>query len=218
MLTEAVRRRPYAVILFDEIEKAHQDVFNVLLQILEDGRLTDGHGRTVDFKNTVIIMTSNIGSTYLQEAKDRDENGMLDSETTQKVLDALRAHFRPEFLNRLDEIIIFKALGKEEIKQIVDIQIERLRSRLGNRQIDIELTDKAKQLLAEEGYDPTYGARPLKRVIQKKIQDVLAVKVLRGEIKDGDKVLIDAKGSELVFTKKKRKEGEKEEKEEKVSS
>ncbi|MEM2899562.1 MAG: AAA family ATPase, partial [Thermoplasmata archaeon] len=180
--------------------------------ILEDGRLTDGHGRTVDFKNTVIIMTSNIGSTYLQEAKERDEKGMLDSETTQKVLDALRAQFRPEFLNRLDEIIIFKALGKEEIKQIVDIQIERLRARLANRQIDIELTDKAKQFLAEEGYDPTYGARPLKRVIQKKIQDVLAVKVLRGEIKDGDKVLIDAKGSELVFTKKKRKEGEKEEK------
>jgi len=212
MLTEAVRRRPYAVILFDEIEKAHQDVFNVLLQILEDGRLTDGHGRTVDFKNTVIIMTSNIGSTYLQEAKERDENGMIDSETSQKVLDALRAHFRPEFLNRLDEIIIFKALGKEEIKQIVDIQIERLRARLGNRQIDIELTEKAKMLLAEEGYDPTFGARPLKRVIQKKIQDVLAVKFLRGEIRDGDKVLIDAKGSELVFTKKKRKEGEKEEK------
>ncbi len=210
MLTEAVRRRPYSVLLFDEIEKAHQDVFNVLLQILEDGRLTDGHGRTVDFKNTVIIMTSNIGSHYLQEAreakKDDEAGGKVDPETTKKVIEALRAQFRPEFLNRLDEIIVFQALGKAEIKKIVDIQLERLKERLSARQIEVELTEKAKSLLADEGYDIMYGARPLKRVIQRKVQDALALKVLKGEIRDGDRMVIDAKGSELTFTKKKRKE------------
>jgi ATP-dependent Clp protease ATP-binding subunit ClpB len=196
-LTEAVRRRPYSVILFDEIEKAHQDVFNVLLQILDDGRLTDGQGRTVGFKNTIVIMTSNIGSQYISELTEKSD----ESEIRNRVMDALRAHFRPEFLNRVDDIIIFHRLTLDEIKQIVDIQIKRLQKRLEDRRIEFSLTDKAKELLATEGYDPVYGARPLKRVLTRRVQDPLAMKVLSGEIKEGNKIELDAKKDELVFKK-----------------
>ena len=195
-LTEAVRRRPYSVVLFDEIEKAHPDVFNALLQILEDGRMTDGQGRTVDFKNTVIIMTSNLGSQYIQElaATDRQEMERL-------VTAALRESFKPEFLNRIDETIIFNNLGREEIAAIVDIQLKRLRKNLASRKISLDLSEKAKTLIAEKGYDPVYGARPLKRTIQRMIQDPLAVKILAGEFKEGDGVKVDAHGDELVFSR-----------------
>jgi ATP-dependent Clp protease ATP-binding subunit ClpB len=194
-LTEAVRRRPYSVVLFDEIEKAHPDVFNALLQILEDGRMTDGQGRTVDFKNTVIIMTSNLGSQYIQElaAKDRKEMEL-------RVNTALRDAFKPEFLNRVDETIIFNNLGRDEIKSIVEIQLKRLRRNLAQRKMALEITDDAKALIADKGYDPVYGARPLKRTIQRLIQDPLAVKILAGEFKEGDRVKIDAVGDELKFT------------------
>ncbi len=185
-LTEAVRRRPYAVILLDEIEKAHGDVFNLLLQILDEGRLTDGHGRTVDFKNTVIIMTSNVGSQYLQDLRGKGPEEIRDL-----VMEALKASFRPEFLNRLDEVIIFNPLGMQEIKQIVDIQLGYLRERLADRKLDIELTERAKEVLAAEGFDPNYGARPLKRVIQREIQDRLARRLLEGEFAEGDTVLVD---------------------------
>ncbi len=183
-LTEAVRRRPYSVILFDEIEKAHPDVFNVLLQILDDGRLTDGKGRTVDFKNTIIIMTSNIGSEFIQTVQDHKE-------MEQKVMEAMKLHFRPEFLNRVDDIIIFHALTREDLKKIVDIQIKRLKVRLAEHNFDIELTDRVKTWLAEVGYDPNYGARPLKRAIQRYIEDPLALKVLEGAFKEGDKIIVD---------------------------
>ncbi len=193
-LTEAIRRRPYAVILFDEIEKAHTDVFNVLLQILDDGRLTDGQGRTVDFKNTVIIMTSNLGSHYIQELVDNP------GEMEQKVTEILRESFRPEFLNRIDETIIFKPLGLEQIKEIVDIQVTHLQKRLLDRKINLELTDRAKETISEKGYDPVYGARPLKRTMQKLIQDPLATEILKGTFKEGDHVIIDGdKYGELVF-------------------
>ncbi|MEJ5187287.1 MAG: AAA family ATPase, partial [Candidatus Geothermincolales bacterium] len=196
-LTEAVRRRPYSVILLDEIEKAHTDVFNILLQILDDGRLTDGHGRTVDFKNTVIIMTSNLGSHYFQELEGEPQEVIK-----QKVVDLLRQYFRPEFLNRLDEIIVFNPLGLDEIKQIVGIQVERLRERLSARKLDIRLTDRAKERLAREGFDPHFGARPLKRVIQREIQDRLARKLLEGEFKEGDLIEVDVNESgEFVFTR-----------------
>jgi ATP-dependent Clp protease ATP-binding subunit ClpB len=185
-----VHRRPYSVILLDEIEKAHGDVFNLLLQILDDGRLTDGHGRTVDFKNTVIIMTSNIGSHLYQDTADKERDEVRDM-----VMETLKVHFRPEFLNRLDEIIIFNPLGMEEIKQIVDIQIEYLRERLADRKLDIRLTAKAKETLAAEGFDPNYGARPLKRVIQRQIQDNLARRLLEGEFADGDLIEVDVDGS-----------------------
>ena len=193
-LTEAVRRKPYTVILLDEIEKAHEDVFNILLQILEDGRLTDGHGRTVDFKNAVVIMTSNIGSQSLESVEPEER-----AEMELRVLDALRDRFRPEFLNRVDEILIFNALTREDIRKIVDIQIELLAERLQERKITITLTDAAKDRLAEEGFDPLYGARPLKRVIQRDIQDVLALKILNGEIKEGDSVMAGADNGRLVF-------------------
>jgi ATP-dependent Clp protease ATP-binding subunit ClpB len=189
-LTEAVHRRPYSVILLDEIEKAHGDVFNLLLQILDDGRLTDGHGRTVDFKNTVIIMTSNIGGHLYTGIEDKDRDEVRD-----QVMETLKVHFRPEFLNRLDEIIIFNSLGMEEIKQIVDIQIENLRERLADRKLDIILTDRAKETLAAEGFDPNYGARPLKRVIQRQIQDNLARKLLEADFEEGDLIEIDADAS-----------------------
>ncbi len=193
-LTEAVRRRPYSVVLFDEIEKAHPEVFNVLLQLLDDGRLTDGHGRTVDFKNTVVIMTSNVGTEFLDgRAAETDE------QRRELVMQALRRHFRPEFLNRIDEIIIFHGLTKEHLKQIVDIQIERLKKLMADRRLEIELTDAAKELLAEEGYDPAYGARPLKRVIQRRVQDPLALKLLQGEFQEGDIVRIDARDGQLIF-------------------
>jgi len=193
-LTEAVRRRPYSVVLFDEIEKAHQDVFNVLLQIMDDGRLTDGHGRTVDFKNTIIIMTSNIGSQWLaQVAPGRFE------EARSEVMEALRARFRPEFLNRVDEIIMFHPLDREHLKAIVDIQLRRLQQRLAERHIGIRLTEASKELLIEAGYDPVYGARPLKRTIQQKVLDPLAMQVLSGEFREGTTVLVDVEGGELVF-------------------
>ncbi|MBW2125970.1 MAG: AAA family ATPase [Deltaproteobacteria bacterium] len=193
-LTEAVRRHPYSVILFDEIEKAHPDVFNALLQILDDGRLTDGKGRTVDFKNTVLIMTSNIGSQWIQELAGKDEKEM-----ERRVMEALRATFKPEFLNRVDEIVIFNSLGPDEIKKIVDIQIGLLAKRLEPQKITIELTPDAKELLANTGFDPVYGARPLKRTIQHLIQDPMATKILEGSIKEGDHVVIDAKDGEIVF-------------------
>ncbi|MBL8798271.1 MAG: ATP-dependent chaperone ClpB [Planctomycetia bacterium] len=189
-LTEAVRRRPYCVLLFDEIEKAHHDVFNVLLQLLDDGRLTDGQGRTVDFKNTIVIMTSNIGSHRILEYKG-SFSGAGFEHMKDAVLDEMRKHFRPEFLNRVDEIIVFHALGEEHLKKIIDIQLERLRKRLEERHIDLELTDAAKTHLVRTGHDPAYGARPLKRVLQKEIETVLGRMILKGDVRDGQKVVID---------------------------
>ena len=189
-LTEQVRRRPYSVILFDEIEKAHQDVFNILLQIMDDGRLTDGQGRVVDFKNTIIIMTSNIGSTYLQAESMRTTDDF--AKATELVMTALHGHFKPEFLNRVDDIIVFTPLGREQLVKIIELRLEDLRRLLAERKISIELTDAAKDLLFTEGYDPTFGARPLKRAIQKLIQDPLALKILDGEILHGDHVVADA--------------------------
>ena len=194
-LTEAVRRRPYTVVLLDEIEKAHDDAFNILLQIMDDGRLTDGHGRTVDFKNAVIIMTSNIGSQSLEMVDTRDRE-----QVERRVHEALRERFRPEFLNRVDEILIFNALRREDIRRIVDIQVGHLSERLADRKIEIDLTDGAKDLLAEQGFDPTYGARPLKRVIQRDIQDPLAMKVLEGEVREGDVVKVGEAEGEIAFT------------------
>ena len=196
-LTEAVRRRPYSVILFDEIEKAHQDVFNLMLQILDDGRLTDGHGRTVDFKNTVVIMTSNIGSQWIQEMSGEKEYDRM----KEMVLESLRSHFRPEFLNRVDDIIIFHSLSLEHLKGIIEIQLAGLRKRLSERKLSITLTDNAKELLAKEGFDPTYGARPLKRAIQRVIQDPLALKLLAGEFGEGDTIAVDAVKGGMVFRK-----------------
>ncbi|HXK24984.1 MAG TPA: ATP-dependent chaperone ClpB [Myxococcota bacterium] len=197
-LTEAVRRRPYSVILFDEIEKAHADVFNVFLQILDDGRLTDGQGRTVDFRNTVLIMTSNIGSHVIAQLGEGQREKML-----REIDEALRAHFKPEFLNRVDETIVFHQLGREHIARIVDIQLERVKQLLAERRIEIEVTDEAKKLLADKGYDPHYGARPLKRVIQRMIQDPLAMKILEGEFPEGSRVRVDARvsGEALEFRK-----------------
>jgi ATP-dependent Clp protease ATP-binding subunit ClpB len=194
-LTESVRRRPYSVVLFDEIEKAHQDVFNVLLQILDDGRLTDGQGRTVDFKNVVVIMTSNVGSQYITDLEDeKDEEAMRN-----RVLESLRSQFRPEFLNRVDDIIIFHRLSREQIKLIVDIQLKRLQKRLAERNIELVLTESAKEFLAKEGYDPLYGARPLKRVIVQRLENPLALKIISGEIKEGEKISVDAKKEGLIF-------------------
>jgi len=190
-LTEAVRRRPYSVLLLDEIEKAHNDVFNILLQIMDDGRLTDGHGRTVDFKNTVIIMTSNIGSQWITGLGDKDEEEMK-----RRIDEAMKNNFKPEFLNRVDDTIIFHRLGMEEIEKIVDIQIEGLAKILASRKLSVEVSGKARQLLAKEGFDPVYGARPLKRVIQNEVQNVLAMKLLNGEVKEGATVLIDVTGPE----------------------
>ena len=189
-LTEQVRRRPYAVILFDEIEKAHQDVFNILLQIMDDGRLTDGQGRTVDFRNTVIIMTSNIGSTYLQAENMRTADDF--ARASELVMNALHGHFKPEFLNRVDDIIVFSPLGKEQLVKIIELRLEDVRRLLAERKISIELTDAAKELLFTEGFDPNFGARPLKRAIQKLVQDPLALKILDGEVLHGDHVVVDA--------------------------
>jgi len=206
-LTEAVRRRPYSVVLFDEIEKAHPEVLNVMLQLLDDGRLTDGKGRTVDFKNTVVIMTSNVGSHFIADAALRDTvvgakgEHQLDEGTKRQVLDTLREHFRPEFLNRVDEIIVFHALTREQMRTIIEIQLRGLMKRLEDRKIRVELTDRAKDLLIAEGYDPAYGARPLKRVIQRRVLDALAMRVLQGEFGEGTVVRIDAPRGELVFTK-----------------
>jgi ATP-dependent Clp protease ATP-binding subunit ClpB len=184
VLTEAVRRRPYQVILFDEVEKAHHDVFNVLLQVLDDGRLTDGQGRTVDFKNTVIILTSNLGTEFLAGEESADSRA--------QVMQAVRAHFRPEFLNRLDEIILFHRLTRANMTKIVDIQIARLTKLLADRKIEIALDTKAHEWLANAGYDPVYGARPLKRVIRRRLQDPLAQLLLEGKISDGSKIKVSA--------------------------
>ena len=191
-LSEAVRRKPYSVVLFDEIEKAHPDVFNVLLQVLDDGRITDGQGRTVDFKNAVIIMTSNIGSQYITEEESREARRRL-------VTDALRAHFRPEFLNRVDEIIIFDRLTEDDLKKIVEIQLRRLSKRLEQQKITLKLSDSAKELLAREGYDPVYGARPLRRTIQREILDPLSIDILEGKVREGQTVHVDAKDGALAF-------------------
>jgi ATP-dependent Clp protease ATP-binding subunit ClpB len=200
-LTEAVRRRPYAVVLFDEVEKAHPEVLNVLLQLLDDGRLTDGKGRTVDFKNSVVIMTSNLGSAFITE-RTTSEGGTIDEGTRRQVMDALREHFRPEFLNRIDEIIFFHALGREHMKQIIDIQIGGLTRRLEDRKIHVVLDDAAKEQLVREGYDPAYGARPLKRTIQRRLLDPLALRVLEGDFVEGDTVHVGAGANGLIFDKR----------------
>jgi ATP-dependent Clp protease ATP-binding subunit ClpB len=194
-LTEAVRRRPYSVLLFDEIEKAHPDVFNILLQILDDGRLTDGHGRTVDFKNTIVIMTSNLGGQWIQDAS------LSEDERRDRTMDLLRSTFKPEFLNRIDDIIIFRALTMDAIERIIDIQLGLIRKRLQERKLTLELTEEAKNYIAREGYSPVYGARPLKRALQKQVLDNLAMKLLDGTFTEGDQIVIDCKGDRLEFRK-----------------
>ncbi len=195
-LTEAIRRRPYAVILFDEIEKAHPDVFNVLLQILDDGRVTDAQGHTVDFKNSVIIMTSNIGSQYILDIAGDDSRY---EEMRSRVMDALRNNFRPEFLNRIDELIIFHGLNRQELRKIVQLQVERLGRRLSDRKISLKLSDAALDFLAEVGYDPVFGARPLKRAIQRELETQIAKSILRGEFSDGDTIFVDVENERLAF-------------------
>ena len=194
-LTEAVRRKPYSVVLFDEIEKAHPDVFNVLLQVLDDGRITDSQGRTVDFKNTILIMTSNIGASYLLEGIKDD--GTIDSKCQEMAMNDLRAHFRPEFLNRLDEIIMFRPLTKENIRAIIDLLAADVNRRLVEKELRIELTEKAKDLIVEGGYDPMYGARPLKRYLQKNVETLAARLILAGNVGRGDTILIDAADGKL---------------------
>ena len=194
-LTEAVRRKPYSVVLFDEIEKAHPDVFNVLLQVLDDGRITDSQGRTVDFKNTIIIMTSNIGSSYLLDGI--HEDGSIKPEAEEMVMNDLRAHFRPEFLNRLDEIIMFKPLTKDNIERIVDLLIKDVNKRLADKELKIKLTDSAKQFIVDNGFDPMYGARPLKRYVQKTVETLAAKLILKGDINVGDDIIIDVAGDKL---------------------
>jgi len=196
-LTEAVRRQPYSVILFDEIEKAHPEVFNILLQILDDGRLTDGHGRKVDFKNTLIVMTSNVGSHWIQDLNANQHDQMID-----RIMESLQSQFKPEFLNRIDDIIIFHQLSKNELTAIVEIQLENLRKRLTEKDITLELTDHAKQFLSDKGYDPVYGARPLKRAIQKYIENPLAMELLQGNIHDGTGLIVDTQKNQLVFIQK----------------
>jgi ATP-dependent Clp protease ATP-binding subunit ClpB len=189
-LTEAVRRRPYSVVLFDEIEKAHPDVFNVLLQIMDDGRLTDGKGRVVDFKNTIIIMTSNLGASYL--TPENLATPAAFERVRAQVMAVVQASFKPEFLNRVDDIILFSPLGKEQLTRIVELQLESLRRLLADRKVSLELTDAAKELVFTEGYDVQYGARPLKRALQRLVQDPLALKILDGEVLHGDHVIVDA--------------------------
>jgi ATP-dependent Clp protease ATP-binding subunit ClpB len=206
-LTEAARRKPYSVILFDEVEKAHPEVFNLLLQLLDDGRLTDSHGKTVDFRNTVIIMTSNIGSVHIQEMlTERDKSPFaywVDNSTTfkEKVMNDLKSFFRPEFLNRVDEIIIFNPLTKALLKEIVDIQLKRMKRYISERKIDVRLTDSAKEYFASIGFDPVYGARPLKRVLQKIILNELALKILDGTFTEGDVIEVDHENNQIVFHK-----------------
>ncbi|RYD62883.1 MAG: AAA family ATPase, partial [Verrucomicrobiaceae bacterium] len=193
-LSEQVRRKPYSVVLFDEVEKAHPDVFNVLLQVLDDGRITDGQGRTVDFRNTVLIMTSNIGSQFILHEENAEQREA-------KVSEALRAHFRPEFLNRIDETIIFDRLGREELGTIVDLQLDRVRKRLAKQGLGLALTEAAKEHLGTQGYDPVYGARPLKRVIQHLLLDPLSLDVLDGKFVDGDVIHADVDHGQIVFNK-----------------
>jgi ATP-dependent Clp protease ATP-binding subunit ClpB len=195
VLTEAVRRRPYQVILFDEVEKAHPDVFNVLLQVLDDGRLTDGQGRTVDFKNTLIALTSNLGSSYLAALKDGESTEVV----REQVMEEVRRAFRPEFLNRLDEILLFSRLSRANMTDIVEIQLNRLRKLLSDRKIELKFDTKALQWLANRGYDPVYGARPLKRVIQRSLQNPLATLILEGKISDGETVKIGVENGELTI-------------------
>ncbi|MBC7173150.1 MAG: AAA family ATPase, partial [Polyangiaceae bacterium] len=194
-LTEPVRRRPYSVILFDEVEKAHPDVWNTLLQVLDDGRLTDGQGRTVDFKNTVIILTSNVGSQFIMDLDDPDA-------IRAAVQNELRTRFRPEFLNRIDETVIFRRLGKEDVRNVVDIQLARFAGRLSARELKVTFTDRAKDLLGELGYDPTYGARPLKRAIQRHLENTLAQEILAGKYHAGDEILIDTEAGQITFTRR----------------
>jgi ATP-dependent Clp protease ATP-binding subunit ClpB len=197
-LTEAVRRRPYSVVLLDEIEKAHTDVFNVLLQLLDDGRLTDGQGRTVDFRNAIVIMTSNLGAAIFQDQSASPE------EREEKVMADVRAHFRPEFINRIDEVVVFDALSRDDIVKIVEIQLGGLQQRLSDRKLRLELTDEAKTYLANAGYDPNFGARPLKRLIQHEIQDPLAMLLLSGEVREGDTVVVEASTDGLTLRVKER--------------
>jgi ATP-dependent Clp protease ATP-binding subunit ClpB len=199
-LTEAVRRRPYAVVLFDEIEKAHPEVLNVMLQLLDDGRLTDGKGRTIDFKNSVIIMTSNVGSPLIAERAQRGDT-TLDEGLRRQLQDALRQHFKPEFLNRVDDVIFFHALGRGHIRQIIDIQLAALLRRLEDRKISLTLSDEARDLIVEEGYDPVYGARPLKRTLQRRVLDPLALGVLQGEFREGDAVHAGVEQGHLALTR-----------------
>ena len=198
-LTEAVRRKPYSVVLFDEIEKAHPDVFNILLQVLDDGRITDSQGRTVDFKNTIIILTSNIGSSYLLEGI--DEKGEISQESENLVMTDLRAHFRPEFLNRLDEIIMFKPLTKDNIGKIIDLIVNDINRRLKDRDLTVSLTDTAKAFVVENGYDPMYGARPLKRYVQKYVETLAAKLILEGNLEQGDTIEIDLNNEKLTAQK-----------------
>jgi len=203
-LTEAVRRKPYSVVLFDEIEKAHGDVFNVLLQILDDGRVTDAQGRTVNFKNTVIIMTSNLGTRDIQKGPGIGFAAAGDEQVTyekmkDKVMDELKRSFRPEFLNRIDEVIVFHSLSREDVKSIVDLMTRRVREQLKAKDVEIELTDAAKDLLAEKGYDPSLGARPLRRTIQRMVEDPLSEKLLWKEFKAGETVIVDARDGEIIF-------------------
>ena len=204
-LTEAVRRKPYSVVLFDEIEKAHPDVFNVLLQVLDDGRITDSQGRTVDFKNTILIMTSNIGAQYLLEGI--SENGEISPEAENLVMTDLRGHFRPEFLNRLDEIILFKPLTKDNIGKIVDLLVKELSKRLADQELALELSDAAKTKVIENGYDPVYGARPLKRYLQKYVETLAARCILSGQVEAGDTIVLDVdQGNDFVTKVKKGEE------------
>ena len=195
-LTEAVRRKPYSVVLFDEIEKAHPDVFNVLLQVLDDGRITDSQGRTVDFKNTILIMTSNIGSAYLLDGIEAD--GTIRQSAQDEVMEDLRAHFRPEFLNRLDEIIMFKPLTKDNIENIIGIMIDNLNHRIGDKELRIDLSGSAKDFIVEKGYDPVYGARPLKRYLQKHVETLVGRMILADQVKAGDVIIIEAEGDHLT--------------------
>jgi ATP-dependent Clp protease ATP-binding subunit ClpB len=194
-LTEAVRRRPYSVLLLDEIEKAHPDVFNVLLQILEDGRLTDGQGRTVDFKNSVVIMTSNLGSQWILASDETDES------MEEKVLATVRDHFKPEFLNRVDEMIVFHRLGPDHLERIVDLQLDLLSQRLAQRNLTLVVTPAARRGIAERGYEPAYGARPIKRLIQREIENELALRLLDGSLRDGDEVIVDVGEEGLTFAR-----------------
>jgi ATP-dependent Clp protease ATP-binding subunit ClpB len=196
-LTEAVRRKPYSVVLLDEIEKAHPDVFNILLQVLDDGRLTDSQGHTVDFRNTIIIMTSNIGSKYLLDGI--DENGNLNPGAKEEVLNELKNHFRPEFLNRIDETVLFLPLRRDQMSKIVELQLDHLRERLAERKITLDLTPEARNFVADEAYDPVYGARPLKRYVQHNIETPLARLIIAGTIRDGQHVSVGVKNNELVF-------------------